>query len=218
MKLPSDCPYAAKPQEALAGDAHRCVACCRPLGWGPPIFSDEQFAELTRELLKTIDPETENIEATIHEAAIAKAACMWAEEPLCRSMRTETEVYRFTWRSSFDGDAVVRIGRQGDEIALRWVYRWFRIPSPDDAPPVQSPTPEDWARLQEALAAACFWMLDADEGPIVRGLDGSDWLIEGRRKDIFRAVSRWGPRGALRDLGKLLFEMAGSPLAEVRVY
>jgi hypothetical protein len=31
----------------------------------------------------------------------------------------EAEVYRFTWNSSFDGDAVVRIGRHGDEITLR---------------------------------------------------------------------------------------------------
>jgi len=32
-------------------------------------------------------------------------------------MRTEAEVYRFTWRSSFDGDAAVRIGA-GDEMPL----------------------------------------------------------------------------------------------------
>jgi hypothetical protein len=59
---------------------------------------------------------------------------MWAEEPLCRSMRRETEVYRFTWRSSFDGDAVVRIGRQDDEITLRWAYGRFRPSEVDDAP------------------------------------------------------------------------------------
>jgi hypothetical protein len=48
-------------------------------------------------------------------------------------MRTESEVYRFTWHSSFHGNAVVRIGRQDDEITLRWVYRWYRTPNPDDA-------------------------------------------------------------------------------------
>ena len=49
------------------------------------------------------------------------------EEPLCHSMRTETEVYRFTWRSGFDGDAAVRIGRQGDQITLHWIYRWYTL-------------------------------------------------------------------------------------------
>jgi hypothetical protein len=49
------------------------------------------------------------------------------EEPLCHSMRTEAEVYRFTWRSGFDGDAAVRIGRQGDQITLHWIYRWYTL-------------------------------------------------------------------------------------------
>ena len=42
-------------------------------------------------------------------------------------MRTEAEVYRFSWDSSFHGDAVVRIGRRSDEVALRWAYRWDRL-------------------------------------------------------------------------------------------
>jgi hypothetical protein len=36
-------------------------------------------------------------------------------------------VYRFTWRSGFDGDAAVRIGRQGDQITLHWIYRWYTL-------------------------------------------------------------------------------------------
>jgi hypothetical protein len=36
--------------------------------------------------------------------------------------------------------------------------------------------------------------------------------------DAFRAVSSWNPRGALRDLGKLSFELAGPPLAEIKLY
>jgi hypothetical protein len=50
-----------------------------------------------------------------------------------------------------------------------------------------------WGRLQDALIAASFWALDPEE--LRLGLDGSDWLIEGRRKDIYRAVSRWSPDG-----------------------
>jgi hypothetical protein len=53
------------------------------------------------------------------------------------------------------------------------------------------------------LVAASFWALDPEERH--RGLDGSDWLIEGRRKNIFRAVGRWSPNGAIFDLGKLFF-------------
>jgi hypothetical protein len=47
------------------------------------------------------------------------------------------------------------------------------------------------------------------------GLEGSDWLIEGRRKSTFRAVSRWSRRGALRDLEEPFFELARPPLTEI---
>jgi hypothetical protein len=94
-------------------------------------------------------------------------------------------------------------------------------------------TPADWDRLQDTLIAANLWALDphgidcpsdGDEKRTIvaiigsRGLDGSDWLFEGRRKDIYRAASRWSPRRALYELGRLFFELAGSPLAEVRAY
>jgi hypothetical protein len=51
-----------------------------------------------------------------------------------------------------------------------------------------------------------------------RGLDVSDWLIEGHHKDICRAVSSWSPDRAIYDLGKLFFELTGPPLSEVRIY
>jgi hypothetical protein len=170
-----------------------------------------------RETIKTIQPENDNIEAVLRDMGTHEAARTWAKEPLCRSMRTESEVYRFTWHSSFDGEAVVRIGQQDGEITLRWVYHWFRAPSPDDAPPIVPLTLADWGRLQEALIAASFWALDPDEGPLARGLDGAFWTIEGRRKNIYRAANRWSPRGAIYDLGRLLFELARPPLAKIRI-
>jgi hypothetical protein len=135
MNIPTDCPYAANPPLGLR-DADSRVECCRPPRWGSRPFWEEQAVGLTRKILKTIEPDNERIEATLRGDAIASAADIWAEEPLCRSMRTENEVYRFTWHSSFHGNAVVRIGRQDDEITPRWVYRWYRTPNPDDARPL----------------------------------------------------------------------------------
>jgi hypothetical protein len=217
MKLPLNCTYAVAPQQS-AGDAKSVVACCRPVGWGSPIFSEEQSEELLREILNTMGFDNEKVEAAVRSDAFQRAQQVWAKEPLCRSMAAEREVYRFTWRSSFDGSAVVRVGRQDDEVALRWIHRWFRTPSPDEAPPAVSLTLADWARLQQALFDASFWVFGANEGPLMRGLDGAFWTIEGRREDIYRAASRWSPGGALNSLGRLFFELAGSPLAKVRIY
>jgi hypothetical protein len=51
------------------------------------------------------------------------------DEPLCRPRKTNHEVYRFIWRSSFDGDAVVHITRKDQAIALRW-KRTFTAAAP----------------------------------------------------------------------------------------
>jgi hypothetical protein len=75
-------------------------------------------------------------------------------------MRTEAEVYRFTWCSSFDGDAVVRIERQGEEMTLRCVYRSSLF---GDADRRQVPvTMSDWRGLEDALIAASFWALNPE--------------------------------------------------------
>jgi hypothetical protein len=42
-----------------------------------------------------------------------------------------------------------------------------------------------------------------------RGLDGADWLIEGRRGDAYRAVKCWSPEGEFHALGRLFFALAG---------
>ena len=50
------------------------------------------------------------------------------EEPLCRSMRTETEVCRFTWRSSFDVSTVTRSCTSGGRVARSRPMRLFALP------------------------------------------------------------------------------------------
>jgi hypothetical protein len=139
------------------------------------------------------------------------------EEPLCRTAGREAEAYRFVWRSSFDGNGIVRIGRQGDEVVLQWRYdHWLRAPAAGDAPAGAALSAGDWVRFREALIAANFWAVDsADER---QGLDGAEWLIEGRRGNVYRAVSRWSPQDELRALGRLFFTLAGLPLSKVKLY
>jgi hypothetical protein len=74
----------------------------------------------------------------------------------------------------------------------------------------------DWEKLQRALMISNFWSLDTADEQL--GLDGAQWLIEGRRGDIYHSVERWSPRGAVRDLGCLFFALAGTPLASIELY
>jgi hypothetical protein len=148
--------------------------------------------------------------------AMATGYLIGAEEPLCRSRHTAAEAYRFIWRSSFNGKAVVHIARESDSITLRWEYLALRVSAASDAPPIVTLSPVNWNRLQRSLTVAKFWSLDAmDE---VDGFDGARWLIEGRYGETYHAIDRWSPRGAVRELGRLFFALAGLPLAEVRLY
>jgi hypothetical protein len=45
--------------------------------------------------------------------------------PLCENLNHTIEVYRFTWRSSFNGDAAVQIGRGEKNITVDWACASF---------------------------------------------------------------------------------------------
>jgi hypothetical protein len=125
--------------------------------------------------------------------------------------REEGQVHRFIWQSSFDGDAVVRVGRQRDVVTLRWRrHRRFGSPSADDSPAQFAIALEDWARLTHALSAADFWSLDPVERGL--GLDGAQWLFDrGRRENGCHGISRWSPQGGLYALGRLFLRWPNRP-------
>ena len=134
--------------------------------------------------------------------------------PLCEGVEQEVEEYRFTWRSSFHGSAIVHIGRGGNSLLIDWVrhdlanfgrYRRY----------TEATT---WPRLEAALLAASFWSLDSVGDENLIGLDGTDWLIEGRRRDVYRAVRRWSPGGSIYDLGQAFLEVAGPPIVDIELY
>src|ERR1051325_907673 len=133
--------------------------------------------------------------------------------PVCLGMEHTIEVYRFTWRSSFDGDAVVQIGRGGKNIILDWACSSFTYGNGrfwnciDEA---------SWRRLEDALLDAGFWCLNPHDNR--RALDGARWTIEGRRRAVYRVVERWSPHNAVYELGRMFFDLAGPPIAGTRLY
>jgi hypothetical protein len=140
-------------------------------------------------------------------------AHVWADKPLCHFRLDEEEGYRFVWDSSFNGEVIIHIGRQGEKIILRWDYRWFTA---SNAPRNLELPFGDWRTLQRALDEVDFWSLAPTCSK--SGLDGANWLIEGRRDDTYHAISRWSPTGPIHDLGRVFFALAGMPLATVTLY
>jgi hypothetical protein len=121
------------------------------------------------------------------------------------------EAYWFDWRSSFHGNATIRIARLGSEAV---VFRLYRPSKYGKARRFRGLlTPNDWSRLEDAVVAADFWILDEHGGR--HGLDGSTWCFAGRRRHEYHSISRWSPDDVLRDLGRFFFDLAG--LGEVRL-
>jgi hypothetical protein len=51
------------------------------------------------------------------------------------------------------------------------------------------------------------------------GLDGAQWVIEGRRVDAYHVVDRWSPRGGpYRDAGLAFLQLAGLSATGKEVY
>ena len=139
------------------------------------------------------------------------------EPPLCRLQETESETYRFLWRSSFNGAAFVHIACCGSTVELRSrVLGRSRLYQKEPAI-TATLSSDDWEKLQRALTISNFWSLDATDDERF-GLDGAQWLIEGRRGNVYHSMDRWCPRGAIYDLGRLFFALAGPPLADIRLY
>jgi hypothetical protein len=137
--------------------------------------------------------------------------------PLCEKIETTIEEYRFTWRSSFDGHAVVQIGRgetpRGETVVI---MDWARGGLGETGRYWRGMNSDSWDRLEAAIFAAGFWCLDQFDHRI--GLDGARWMIEGRRRDVYGVIERWSPDGSVHDLGRTFFELAGPPISDIRLY
>ena len=90
------------------------------------------------------------------------------------------ETYRFVWTRHLHNSYAVRVTRAGADIAVVSVQADARDPS---AKRLHEFTvgPEIWKKLLGHLEAADFWNLPGDPDEGERGLDGADWVLEGRR-------------------------------------
>jgi hypothetical protein len=75
-----------------------------------------------------------------------------------------------------------------------------------------------WALLEHALLAAGFWAIPTQEERQGVMLDGATWIIEGRRRDVYRVLRRDSPRGPIFELGRAFLDIAGPPVAEIQLY
>ncbi|HVZ71285.1 MAG TPA: hypothetical protein VHJ20_02825 [Polyangia bacterium] len=127
--------------------------------------------------------------------------CAMHEPPLSVS---GPETYRFLWMRHQHNPVAVRAMRSGEGVAVFSVESNAQDPRDERRHEFQADV-SSWKSLRAHLDAADFWNLAGDPDDDERGLDGADWVLEGRRGGIYHAVVRWNPppgpfRAACEDL------------------
>jgi hypothetical protein len=135
------------------------------------------------------------------------------DHPLALQRNPADEAYWFNWGHSSGGEATIRVARLGADARVSRRHRAVRFDGKVRCH-IARLTMSDWAALEDAFVEAGFWML-AEQIPFDMGCDGANWMIAGLRGRDFHYIKRWSPHGVLRDLGRLLFDLAG--LNEVRL-
>jgi hypothetical protein len=135
------------------------------------------------------------------------------DHPVALQRNPADEAYWLDWDHSFGGEATIRIARLDDQVTVSRRYRTARFGGKIRCRYARL-TMSDWLAFEDAVVAANFWML-GECIPFDMGCDGANWMIAGLRGRDFHYIKRWSPHGVLRDLGRLLFDLAG--LNEVRL-
>lgn len=134
------------------------------------------------------------------------------EEPSLRaSPAPSDEAYRFLFLPSFHQELAVRVERTG----ATWRIVAKEIGGDGRREPVFVQTEiqrelkqDEWVRLRHLVKEAGFFDLPSQDTS--RGLDGAEWILEGRVGDRYHVVDRWcPPTGPYKDLCVYLLKCSG---------
>jgi hypothetical protein len=128
--------------------------------------------------------------------------------------------FRFTLLRTFHPPVTIRISfhRSSGELAATEMSGSGGVaPAATVDQPHRNLSLDESTSVQRALARAQFWELPSwrDGG----GLDGSQWIVEGRVLSRYHVVDRWSPQSdPFRDLGLLFIKLSGLSIPEQDVY
>lgn len=133
--------------------------------------------------------------------------------------------FRFLWHRSFHSSFAVRVEISDDQARLYAVE--LEIATKDDSDPIgrrleKALDPEELGELKDAFTRTKFWSIKTtprEANMDGRGLDGSQWLIEGVENGRHHSAARWSPKeGPIRELGLLFSKFTGWKFEENEIY
>ena len=134
------------------------------------------------------------------------------EEPVLKDYNGSKEIYRFTWLRSFNHPVVIRVEKQG-EIVLLFSKVSAGAGGYDPGKIIFDTTlrltQKHIDTINLRLDNARFWTLQT-ETKNENGSDGSEWIIEAFKNNIYHMVVRWTPTNkmAFRSIGEYLISIS----------
>jgi len=131
-------------------------------------------------------------------------------EPTLSCKQSATESYRFLWLRTWGAPIAVRVEVLGGAAAITAVeldgaggYRPGKVARRVE----RKLTKVEWAQVSDGLVKIEFWKTPTREGR--GGLDGAQWVLEGRKGSQYHVVDRWTPQGGdFRELCLSLLKLA----------
>jgi hypothetical protein len=134
-----------------------------------------------------------------------------------------TESYRFLWLRTFHPPVAVRVSwaaGRGEIVAVLLDGAGGYEPGKESKRVRRAVTRPEWETLRDATERSRFWTSPTGEQTNEIGLDGAQWIVEGRRGGRHHVVDRWSPDegGAHRALARALVAAAGLDIPPADVY
>jgi hypothetical protein len=115
-------------------------------------------------------------------------------EPILFSDSCQTETYRFIWLRTFDNPISIRIEKQKNIYLLTWkLCNGAGGYEPRLLTIAKQKQIDDtvWENFKRLLNHIDFWNMDTESETM--GLDGSQWILEGKAPNKYHVVDRWTP-------------------------
>ncbi len=137
------------------------------------------------------------------------------DEPALTDSMPE-RIYRFTYLRTFHNPVVIGLENNGGEVRVYWKvsdgaggYEPGEIIEDKE----KKLTIDDWDDFEGKINRIKFWQLAAlDEG--LSGFDGSQWILEGKTRDKYHVVDRWGG-GTISEVCSRLIELTDLEIEDI---
>jgi hypothetical protein len=143
-----------------------------------------------------------------------------AEPSLSCGFPEDRETYRFVWLRTFHAPIAVRVSKSKNDVQLQAIElngAGGYSPGVISRRVAKKLSDAEWNSITKLLVAIQFWKLPTEVPS--NGLDGAQWIFEGRQDGKYHIVDRWTPRdGTYHDLGVLFLQLSGLSIPEKEIY